>query len=156
RLSPTLLEATASTLIVALFGLLLLKWHAATELTVVPFHDGSHHVANVATLLAEVRAQGLGFFAIFASHSPADALTYGILALLSAGVGSGRLAFGVAWLACLVAIAVGLFLYFRSEQTRPASVLALAVLLFCGLFQSPIGGAWDTRVDLLSATVGVL
>jgi hypothetical protein len=142
--------------VVAMFGVLLLKWHAATELSVVPYHDGSHHVANVASLLAEIRMRGLGYFGDFVARSPSDALTYGLLALVSAVVGPGRFAFGVAWLLCLVAITLGFLLYFRSAQMRAASVLALAILLFSRLFQSPLGGAWDTRVDLLAATIGVL
>jgi hypothetical protein len=52
--SSYVLEAATGGVVVAIFSMLLLKWHAADELSVVPYHDGSHHVANVATLLAEI------------------------------------------------------------------------------------------------------
>jgi hypothetical protein len=67
---------------------------------------------------------GLRYFGDFVSRSPSDALMYGPLAFVSAVVGSGRFAFGVAWLLCLVAIAMGFFLYSvrsRGFASEPAS-----------------------------------
>jgi hypothetical protein len=157
-LSGARLRATdlvCSLALVVTVAAFVVNWLRVTQLFILPYHDGSHHVANVASLVAGTRANGLGYFLAFADHSPSDALTYGFFGLASSIAGVGRFAFGFVWTFCLAAIATALALHFR-KANRPAVFVTLALLLFTGLFQAQQGGARDTRVDLFAASLSTI
>lgn len=153
--SPVL-DEVAPIAIVAVFSMALLVFHVATQSRVIPYHDGSHHVANVANLAAGIRANGLGFAAASAVRSPPDFLTYGFLVVPTLAIGDSRVAFGIGWIICLTAIAVVVSAVCSKAHGYPTRTFALSLLLFFGLFQSQLGGAWDTRVDLFAVTLGTL
>jgi hypothetical protein len=145
-------ERLVALVIVFVVAYQVMAWQLATEANVVPYHDGSHHVANVANLVAGIRTQGIDSFTRFAERSPSDALTYGVLAIAASVVGVGRHAFGVLWAACLATIWIALALHFR-KQPLYGLAFGISLLLFLGLFQSHLGGAWDTRVDLFAVVL---
>jgi hypothetical protein len=142
--------------IVAAVAAVLLSFHAATVGTVIPYNDGSHHVSNVANLAASIRANGLGAVLDLAQRDTADFLTYAVLAIPTIAVGDGRFAFGVGWVLCLITLATALATVTGRLRGRWVRTFALCLVLSAGLFQSPIGGAADTRVDLFSVTLSTL
>jgi hypothetical protein len=154
RISLGGVDLVCSTLLAVLVGASVLVWHTATQASVLPFGDGAHHVANVASRAAEVKTHGPG--ALFSAGVQDVSLAYLVLVLPSLVLGGGRLAFGVVWAGCLVAILIAVWGFFRGERHAPVRTLALGLFLTIGLFQSEFGGAWDTRIDLLSISLAYL
>src|SRR4051794_11797600 len=141
--------------LILLVAIMILRWHVASQTILVPFHDGSHHVANVDNLAGGIRSSGPQALLAYTERTPSDAAMYSPFLLAALAAGNGRFAFGLVWVGCLILITAALAGYFHAMR-GPALTVALALLLFSGLFQTRNGGALDTRVDLLAASVGLL
>jgi hypothetical protein len=132
---------------VAALAALLLVWARRAVNNVVPFLDGSDHISIVANLLAGLRGEGPRMLVDFGLQDML--LAWLAMAVPTAVVGPGRIAFAMGWIACffIMLVAMWRLLVEASAGTRS---LAIALLLFTGLLQSQQGGAWDTRIDLFS------
>jgi hypothetical protein len=145
-----------SGLAAAVLAVLLIVWHQSTMTAVIPYNDGSHHVAAVSNLAGAVRVDGPRALLSYASRDPSQVLAYSFFALASLIVGNGRLAFGVGWVVCVGAILLAIWYVFRKAERGFVRSLAFSAVVSLGLFQSISGGAWDTRIDLLSITLSFL
>jgi hypothetical protein len=129
----------------------MLLWQRASYGAVLPFQDGSHHVANVADRVADLRTQGLS--TLFSRGVEDVSLAYAFFMVPTFLLGGGRLAFAAGWVVCAVALLGVVWTQFRTEKQKWARSLAIGLFLCCGLFQAVLGGARDTRIDLLSVTL---
>lgn len=144
----------ASGLLTALVSVVLLRWYVRAETTVLPRMDGTAHLTGVANLVTSFKLNGPGQL-LTVDFAPAF-LAYRFLAIPSALLGNGRIAFAVGWVICLALLVLAIWWMLGRERTPLVRSFALALLLAAGLFQSIHGGALDTRVDLVSITLAFL
>jgi hypothetical protein len=137
-------------LALALAAAILFAQHQA-EANVVPFPDGSAHVSGASNLASSLRTEGPSAF--WRNGLGDVTLAHSLFAVASLAVGNGRFAFGVGWAVLVAALLASIWILFRDDREGLPRSITFGVLLMAGLFQSPRGGAFDARIDLLSATL---
>src|SRR5438128_1347667 len=104
-----LADLLCSGLVAMLLCASILVWHSASQALVLPFGDGAHHAANVASRAADFSARGPASIATTGIQDVS--LAYLFFLVPSVLVGGGRLAFGFGWCACVLCILLSIWFF---------------------------------------------
>lgn len=146
-------DVVLSASMLALLGLPLFAWQLASEALALPNPDGARAIATVGDLLGWARVLDFGQIRTLAANARGDFFNYVVFAVPSLIFGPSRVAFGVVSVVCLAVLLVSIWRVTPERHRKAPCLLAFSLVLVLGLFQSEVGGARDTRLDLLPTTL---
>jgi hypothetical protein len=152
-----LLTSLITFVIVCAYIAILAKYQKSLDINAIPWHDGSHHFTLAANLFSHMRAGDYSNWLEAARNSPELLFAYTIFNFAFALLGGVKheaipLVYGFFFVLLVVIYSISL----RSKDRSVKTLLFTTLFILSGLYTTAAGGAFDTRIDLLSASAGAL
>ncbi len=152
-----ILISSVTLVIVCVYIAIIAKYQKSLDVNAIPWHDGSHHFTLAANLFNHLRAGDYGYWLEVVRNSPELVFAYTIFSFafaLLGGVKHGVIPIVYGFFFVLLVVVYSFSL--PGKDRRVKTLLFTTLLILSGLYSTHAGGAFDTRIDLLSASAGAM